>query len=286
VQKANINGAELSYESNGSGEPVLLISPGPIRDGFLPLLAADAFRGRYQFIRYHQRRAHPANGDAPVSFAQHAADAAALIDHLGVPRAHVAGHSTGASIALQLAVDRPDLVHTLALLEPPLLAAPGADAFFETVGPAFNAYEEGDRAGAMTIYLAAACSLSWDDCRTAIEERVPGGVAQAIKDADNFFESYVPALNAWQFDADQAAVIGQPVLSVLGTDSERLFAESHKLLTSWFGQIETCVVEGVAHLLQLQRPQPVARCLAQFFAAHPMVERSAAEVEVAHGAER
>jgi len=38
--------------------------------------------------------------------------------HLGVGRAHVVGHSTGANIALQLALDRPEVVQTLALLEP------------------------------------------------------------------------------------------------------------------------------------------------------------------------
>ena len=68
------------------------------------------------------------HGSVPVSFAEHAADAAALLDHLGIRRAHVAGHSTGAIIALQLAVDRPDLVHSLALLEPLQLFSPSAAA--------------------------------------------------------------------------------------------------------------------------------------------------------------
>ena len=34
-----------------------------------------------------------------------------------------------------------------------------------------------------------------------VEKHVPGGVAQAMKDADTVFGSYRPALNAWQFRA-------------------------------------------------------------------------------------
>ena len=71
-----------------------------------------------------------------MSFAEHVADAAELLGHLGVRRAHVAGHSTGAAIALQLATDGPDIVHMLALLEPPLTGVPSAGAFFEKAGPA------------------------------------------------------------------------------------------------------------------------------------------------------
>ena len=44
-----------------------------------------------------------------------------------VVRAHVAGHSSGGAIALQLAVERPELVHTLALLEPSLAANAARD---------------------------------------------------------------------------------------------------------------------------------------------------------------
>jgi pimeloyl-ACP methyl ester carboxylesterase len=273
MQKANVNGVELEYEENGSGEPVLLISMGPITDSFLPLSSEEALVDRYRLIRYRQRQLDRSDGAAPVSFAEHAADAAALIDHLGVRRAHVAGHSTGAAIALQLAVDRPDIVHTLALLEPPLVGAPSAGAFFEKAGSALAAYGSGDRDEAMARFMSLGFSLDWETCRKVIEKQVPGGVAQALKDVDNWFGSYLPALNAWQFGADQAAAIFQPVLSMLGTETDRWFVDSDELLHSWFPRVEDCRIEGVAHLLHIQRPEPVARGLAAFFARHPFNER-------------
>ena len=204
-----------------------------------------------------------------MSFAQHAADAAGLFAHLGIVRAHVAGHSTGAVIALQLASDRPEIVHSLALLEPPLTVAPSAGTFFEKAGPALSAYGSGDRAAAMAAFLSLVCSLDWETCRTLLEKHIPGSVAQAIKDADNFFGSYLPALGAWQFQPAQAAGITQPVLSVLGTQTERWFVDSHERLHTWFPQVEDCLIEGVGHLLHMQRPGPVASGVAEFFARHP-----------------
>ncbi|MEX0749745.1 MAG: alpha/beta hydrolase [Dehalococcoidia bacterium] len=271
METARVRGAELEYEEAGSGEPVLLISAGPFADGFVPFLSEKALVERYRLISYHQRRPVPsANGPSPVTFAEHAADAADLLRQLGIGRAHVAGHSTGAAIALQLAVDCPDVVRSLALLEPPLLGAPGAAEFFEKAEPALAAYGSGDREGAMANFLSMACGLDWETCQKVIEEHMPGGVARAVNDADNFFGSYLPALSAWQFGAAQAAGISVPVLSVLGTETERLFVDSHAQLHSWFPQAEDCTIDGVAHLLHIQRPEPVARGVAEFFARHPM----------------
>ena len=49
-----------------------------------------------------------------------AADCKAVMHHLGVARAHLVGQSYGGVILLQLALDTPDAVHTLSLLEPAL----------------------------------------------------------------------------------------------------------------------------------------------------------------------
>ena len=131
MESAKVNGVELEYEVRGSGEPVLLISP-VLADGFLPLLSEPALADRYQLIRYHKRGwVGSTHTPPPVSVADHAADAAALLDHLGVPRAHIAGHSSGAAVAAQLALDHPEKVHTLILLELSLFSVPAGEAFFK-----------------------------------------------------------------------------------------------------------------------------------------------------------
>lgn len=271
MERVRVDGVELQYEVSGSGDPLLLIATGPIADSFRPFVRENALADHYRLIRYRQRRLDPLSpAPVPVSYAEHAADAVALLRHLGVPRAHVAGHSTGGDIALQVAHDHPDVVHSLTLLEPLLMAVPSAGDFLEQAGPALAAYGAGDTERAMKAFMTTVCSLDWETCQAHLEKRVPGGVEQVLRDADNFFGSYVPALSAWQFGSSQASAITQPVLSVMGTDTQRLFAEGRELLHAWFGQVEDCTIEGAAHLLHLQRPEPVARGVASFLARHPM----------------
>ena len=126
MEIATVNGIELEYEVTGSGEPVLLISP-VLADGFLPLVSEPELADRYQLIRYHKRGwVGSTHTVGPVSVVDHATDAAALLDHLGVPRAHVAGHSSGAAVAAQLALDHPETVHTLILMELSLFPVPSS----------------------------------------------------------------------------------------------------------------------------------------------------------------
>ena len=209
--------SKLEYEVVGSGEPVLLIDM-LLADCFVPLLSEPALADRYQLIRYHKRGwVGSTHTPPPVSVADHAADAAALLDHLGVRRAHIVGHSTGAAIAAQLALDHPEAVHTLTLLEPTLVSLPSGQAFLEQAAPVFEAYGERRprRQRSPCSWPPPAASIG-QSCRALLEERIPGVVAQSIKDADTFFGIELPALTEWEFGAEQAAAIQRPVLSVLG----------------------------------------------------------------------
>ena len=267
MEKATVNGVELEYEVKGSGEPVLLIPMGPIADSFRPFLTEEALAGRYQLIAYHQRgQGGSTRTPPPVSFAEHAADAAALLDHLGIQRAHIAGHSTGAVTALQLALDYPDSVHSLALLEPPLMSVAAAAAFLERAGPFVAAYTEGRGEKAVAGFMSVAFSLEWEECSRLIDKNTPGGTAQVLTDAHNFFSTLLPALGEWQFGPEQAARLSPPVLSVVGTQTDGWFRESDETLHVWMPRVEDCTVSGVGHLLHLQRPEGVAQRIAAFFA--------------------
>ncbi len=267
---AKVNGVELEYEVVGAGEPVLLISP-VIADGFLPLLSEPALADHYQLIRYHKRGwVGSTHTPPPVTIADHCADAAALLDHLGMTRAHVAGHSSGAAVAAQLALDHPATVRTLILLELSLFSVPSGEAFFQQAAPVFEAYGSGDHEGALVMFMSAVSGLDSPTCRAVLDQHVPGALAQAVKDADTFFGVELPALGEWSFSSKQAATIVQPVLSVLGADTQQLWVEVADFLRSSLPDVETCTIDGVGHLLHIQRPEPVARAMAEFLGRHPM----------------
>lgn len=121
------------------------------------------------------------------------------------------------------------------------------------------------------MFVAAASGLEWEGCRALLEERIPGVVAQSIKDADTFFGIELPALTEWTFGAEQAAAIHRPVLSVLGAETQPLWVEIAEFLRSSLPYIEDCTIEGAGHLLQIQRPEPVARAMAEFLGRNPLL---------------
>ena len=270
MYSVEVNGVELEHEVRGAGEPVLMIDM-VIADCFVPLLAQPLLADRYQLIRYHKRGwVGSTHTPPPVSIGDHAADAAALLNHLGVQRAHIVGHSTGAAIGAQLALDHPDKVHTLTMLEPTLVSLPLGQAFLKSAGPVFEAYRKGDHSAAFAMFVSAASGLDWDTCRALLEERIPGVVAQSIKDADTFFGVELPSLPAWTFGPEQAAAIDRPVLSVLGDQTQPVWVEIAEFLRSSLPYVEDCTIEGAGHLLQIQRPEPVARAIAEFMTRNPM----------------
>ena len=269
MERVKVNGVELEFVDDGSGEPVLLIDM-LIPDCFAPLVTEPSL-GHYRLIRYHKRGwVGSTHTPPPVSIVDHAADAAALLEQLGLSRAHIAGHSSGGSIAVQLALDHPDKVHTLTLLEPTLVSLPLGQAFLRSAGPVFDAYRRGDRSGAFAMFASAASGLDWEGCRALLEERIPGVVARSIEDADTFFGIELPSLPGWTFGPEQAATIHLPVLSVLGAETQPVWLEIAEFLRSSLPNVEDCTIEGAGHLLQIQRPEPVARAMADFLRRNPM----------------
>jgi 3-oxoadipate enol-lactonase len=267
METAAFDGVELDYEVTGSGEPVLLISP-VLADGFLPLVSEPSLEG-YQLIRYHKRGwAGSTHTEGPVTVEDHAADAAALLDHLGIERVHAAGHSSGAAVAAQLALDEPGRVASLILLELSIFSVPSGEAFLEGAGPVFEAYGRGDHEEALGMFLSAVSGLEPVACQQLLAERIPGAAEQALKDVDTFFGVELPGLTEWTFGPAQAAALECPVLSVLGRDTQQLWIDVAELLRSSVPHVEECTIEGVGHLLHIQRPEPVARAIAAFLQRH------------------
>jgi 3-oxoadipate enol-lactonase len=269
MKKAHVNGVELEYEISGHGEPVLLISP-VLADGFVPLLGRPELQG-YSVIVYHKRGwvgSTPTPG--PVSVAEHAQDAAALLDHLEISQAHVGGHSSGAAAAIELALDRPGRVRSLLLFEPSVLTLPAAAELMAKAGPAMEAYAAGRHAEAFAQFMTVVSGLEWNRCSSILEKEVPGMIDQSIKDADTFFAVELPSLMEWTFGPDEAARISQPTLSILGTETESLWIAVDQLLRRSVKNVETREIEGAGHLLHLQQPESVARALDAFLRRHPL----------------
>lgn len=272
MKRAAVDGLELEYDLRGSGEPVVLIHWGVSATWAEPLLEEPALADRYRLLSYHRAgfgRSSPIEG--PVTMADHAEHCRLLMRHLGIERAHVVGHSSSVAIALQLALDAPEVVHTVVSMDA-ARPAPTTElqAAFrrEFVEPAIECYRAGDKEGALDTFFRG---VFGPDYREPLERGLPSAFDQALSDADAFFTQELPALvQRWSFTEEDARRVTQPVLVVRGENSAATFPERCELLLSWLPNVEPFELPGATHLLHVQNPRGMAEALASFFARHPL----------------
>jgi pimeloyl-ACP methyl ester carboxylesterase len=125
MEKVNVNGIELAFTRQGRGTPLVLLHGYPldhhIWDDILPLLE-DSFDLIIPDLRGF---GESTTIDTSYTMDDLASDVAGLLDHLGIEKSAVAGHSMGGYAALAFARRYPErmsglgLVATQALADPP-----------------------------------------------------------------------------------------------------------------------------------------------------------------------
>ncbi len=112
---AKINGISINFEVSGKGPALLLIT------GFGSNLSSWAFQVRafgrhFRVIRFDNRGIGKSDKpQGPYSIQAMAEDAIGLLDHLGIEKAHIVGHSMGGAIAQEVAINHPERVSRLVL---------------------------------------------------------------------------------------------------------------------------------------------------------------------------
>jgi pimeloyl-ACP methyl ester carboxylesterase len=269
MQLAEINSVALEIGDKGSGEPVVFIH-GAMGDECFAVLAEPTLADQYRLIHYHRRSwGNSQRLEAPISIEQQAADCRAVMQHLGVERAHLVGLSYGAVILLQMALDYPDAVHTLALLEPALPSVLfNSPEFGAAVTKAATLYQADDKAGAAEAFGQEVCGA---DYRAVFDQTLPPGYFERwAADMDAFFPFDAPALNTWTFTSEEAARITQPVLNIVGADTKPYFQEIHELMRTWLPHAENFVLPNTTHCMLQRNPQGAAERLVGFFSSHPI----------------
>ena len=266
MDRIPVNGRHLAVEERGEGDAVLLLHPGSLADGMQPLFDDGMFAVGRRLVRYHRRGyglSDPA--EAPVSVADQAADALAVLDELGIDHADLVGHSFGANVAIELALSAPERVRSLALLEPLLLFALDPDTarfVTQTAEVAYPRFEHGDRADAVDAWLYGAFGRGYAQI---LEYALPGAFEQAVRDADAPFAIEVPSLQSWPRGPEDLRHIAVPTLSVVNDGATWPgFRETHEALLAWIPDADGVVVAVGGHLLQIEEAAPIATAVTEF----------------------
>src|SRR5271168_796735 len=115
---ADVNGQRLYYEDTGSGDDVIVFSHGLFMDHSMFEPQVEAIRDGWRCITWDER-AHGAtqSTDEPFDYWDMAGDVVGLLDHLGIERAVLAGMSQGGFLSLRAALNEPERVRALVLLD-------------------------------------------------------------------------------------------------------------------------------------------------------------------------
>ncbi|AMY09356.1 putative hydrolase [Luteitalea pratensis] len=262
-----VDGTDLGYSDTGQGAAVFLVHAGVFSGWFLPVSQSAALD---QFRVINVRRAgYGEHVPEHVPMATHAAHLASLADRLGIAKLHFVGHSSSCQIGLALALQRPDLVASLVLLEPAPVggfAVPASAHLAEhIVGPAMQAFASGDIALAFDTFMSGVCG---DQHRPVMQASLgEAGVHEAVQQSSFFFRDEVRSVVASTFTEDDAAQVRQPVLLLEGDDSHTLgplAAQVTELARRLLPHAEMAYVPGTTHMMPLQQPQVVAELVRNF----------------------
>jgi pimeloyl-ACP methyl ester carboxylesterase len=262
---AHVNGVRLFCEVSGDGDPPLVLVHGSWVSHHHWDLAAPLLARSFRVVTY-DRRGHSQSERPPGqgSVHQDVADLAALIEHLELAPAWVAGNSFGGSIALRLATERPDLLRGVVAHEPPLFAlladdpelAPVLEEVVARVGAVVERIRAGDHAGAAEQFVETVAlgpgmwaQMPDRDQRTMI--------ANALTFLDETYDPDQPTL-----DTDRLGAFPKPVLLTVGDHSPPAFAPVVAKLAQALPHAQVVPLADAGHIPHLSHPDTYAQAVA------------------------
>jgi pimeloyl-ACP methyl ester carboxylesterase len=260
VPTAKLDGLELHYEERGSGPPLLLVAgiPGVASD-WAPL-AEQLSRSRRAIAHDNRGSGRSSVTPGPYSTRSLAADAVALLDHLGIERADVFGMSLGGMIAQELALGWPDRVDRLVLGCTHCGVRNAAPMPRET-GRAF-AMETGDWGERMRALAPFAFARGVDP---VLLERFIEKKAGDLQDPEGYRAQIAAVLAHDTYD--RLPDIVHPTVIITGDDDQVIPAASSDVLHERIADSLLYVVRGAGHLFFLERPRETLRALETYVPA-------------------
>jgi pimeloyl-ACP methyl ester carboxylesterase len=110
---ASVNGLKMYYEIHGTGRPLVLLHGALMTIEQLGDVLSSLAKTRQVIAIEQQAHGRTADIDRPFSYEQMADDTTALLQQLGIEEADIFGYSMGGGLALQIAMEHPELVRKL-----------------------------------------------------------------------------------------------------------------------------------------------------------------------------
>lgn len=261
-QFANINGVRMHYDVQGEGEPLVLIHAG-IANLNMWEAQLSAFTPHFRVVRYDVR----GFGETPDPAGKYTdyEDVRALLDHLGIDRAHLLGISNGGRIAMEVALTYPERVSKLVLVAPGL---PGNNAPNDPFDEEMSAkYDEAIKAGNKELAAEINAQIWVDGPR-----RKPADLEAEFRKQALALICHTIELGIGQGEGDYARPLAAerlgdlkaPTLLIEGDEDLQSMHDIAQEIERGIPNLKRVDMPGTAHLPPMEKPQEFNRLVLDF----------------------
>jgi pimeloyl-ACP methyl ester carboxylesterase len=260
MPQAVVAGRLLSWEVYGHGpRPALFLHPG-LTQGRLWREVARPLADRLTIVA-PDLPGHGASAawDGQGDYLRRAAEAAAALCDTPVD---LVGHSMGAVVALAMALDRPDLVRSLTLIEPVLFAATRGtlvfDRYLAETAPFDVAFRTGDLVTAARLFVSVwGVGQPWEDLPPARQRELADRMPIVRATDEGLFDDSCGILAPGRLEGFE-----RPVCLVGGDRSPRVAAAILDVLQARLPDAARVTVPGAGHMVTVTHPRSVAAAIA------------------------
>jgi pimeloyl-ACP methyl ester carboxylesterase len=264
VKIADVDDVTLAYSDFGSGFPLIFINGfASTMDTWNPLVLSKISR-HFRVIIFDNRGTGYSglSGEQPFSLPLFAHDTATLMDQLGIPSAHILGHSMGACIAQELALRFPKKVNGLILVSGECRGPGSRPLRPEILAQLMD--KSGtiqDLANRMFSILFPPSWLAthnpWDYCPEVYETT-----------SDETIARQASAFLAWAGSFDRLGNIRSPALVVAGKDDVIIPPGNSRIISDRIPGAQYIEMDNAGHGLMYQFPDEFSAYVLEFLAGN------------------
>ena len=254
---ADVNGQHVYFEDTGGHGPPVLLSHGFLMDHEMFAPQVEALTPEFRVVTWDERGFGQTAASGPFTYWDSAADALALLTHLGIEQAVVGGMSQGGFISLRVALTAPERVKALVLMDTQ------------------SGVEDADKVGGYQVLHD-----TWIEHGPAPVQDVVAGIILGDGEWSSWFTKWA-AIEPGQFTYafrclmdrdDVTARVGEitcPAIIFHGTDDAAIGMDKAEELRDDLGGDATLVqVTGGSHAANLTHPDQVNGPLLEFLRKH------------------
>lgn len=261
MPKTNFNDISLYYEIHGSGYPLLLIS-GINADSASWTGVRGRLAERFRVITFDNRSSGRSGSPGKrYSIREMAGDAIGLLDHLGIEKCHVMGHSMGGYIAQEMAINYPERIAKLILEATAPVSSVRNNMLFDDFLRRFE--KDHDSAALMRSWACWSFSPAAFKRKNFVPSFIKKASAYPYLQSAKGFRSQADAVMAFDASA-RIKNIKARTLVIIGNDDILIYpSESMELVKGIKGSV-FARIKDAGHCVHFEYPQLFASKVIRF----------------------